>query len=182
MSLPSVLFQALGLCYYPIFGSLGDVALLAFLTVWRRRDTILEVFQNHVPSDVLLKTLVAVAGALLISQLTRLYGKSSGASSWSGPSKPMLFPCQTTHTRLFPKKHSFSYSYLLVGVPVGWEGTAGSMISTGQPQHGRKGWYHIDPADYLERGNAQLGLRGKLDKYLESQVIPSSYLWLLYTH
>ena len=43
--------------------------------------------------------------------------------------KPLLFPSRTSHMRLFPKNHSFSYSYLLVGIPVGWRGSTGSLIS-----------------------------------------------------
>jgi len=30
---------------------------------------------------------------------------------------------------MFPKKHSFPYSYVVVGVPVGCEGAAGGMAS-----------------------------------------------------
>ncbi|KAI1802161.1 hypothetical protein F4811DRAFT_563440 [Daldinia bambusicola] len=88
---------------------------------------------------------------------------------WNGPGRPLLFPCRTTHTRLFPKKHSFSYSYLLVGIPVGWTGVASGIISNDENKTGVEGWYKIDASDYLDRGHGQLGLRGKLDAYLESQ-------------
>ena len=88
--------------------------------------------------------------------------------------KPLLFPCRTSHTRLFPKKHSFSYSYLLVGIPVGWRGSAGSLLSadTESLQHSGKksAWFHVESANYLERGESDQGLRGKLDNYLRSQV------------
>ncbi|KAK3360268.1 hypothetical protein B0T25DRAFT_565187 [Lasiosphaeria hispida] len=94
---------------------------------------------------------------------------------------------------MFPKKHSFSYSYLAVGVPVDWEGNAGGMVSVGvEGESGlsswfslaprtRQGWYTIDAGDYLERGNSKLGLRGKLDTYLRSQgtdptLFPHAYL------
>ncbi|KAL8910450.1 MAG: hypothetical protein Q9171_004244 [Xanthocarpia ochracea] len=43
-----------------------------------------------------------------------------GQVSYGYVMKPLLFPSKTSHTRLFPKKHSFTYSYLLVGIPVGW--------------------------------------------------------------
>lgn len=94
---------------------------------------------------------------------------------WTGPGKPLLFPCITTHTRLVPKMHSFVYSYLVVGVPVGWTGVCGGMISVAgegpavDRKREQKGWYHIDAGDYLERGNGHLGLRGKLDAHLLSQ-------------
>lgn len=95
--------------------------------------------------------------------------------------KPILFPCRTSHTRVFPQKHSFSYSYLFVGIPVGWRGWISSILTADLktlPWRGRKprnGWLNVDSADYLARGDSVHGLRGKLDTYLESQV-SSSYL------
>ena len=88
--------------------------------------------------------------------------------------RPLLLPCRTTHTRLFPNKHSFSYSYLFVGIPIGWQGSAGSLLSAERKfsdyQWRRSSWFYIDSADYLERGNSAQGLRGKLDDYLRAQV------------
>ena len=90
--------------------------------------------------------------------------------------KPILFPCRTSHTRIFPQKHSFSYSYFYVGIPVGWRGRISSLLTADLktlPWRGRKpknGWFNIDSADYLARGDSMHGLRGKLDTYLESQV------------
>lgn len=91
--------------------------------------------------------------------------------------KPLLFPARTAHTRLFPKKHSFSYSYLLVGIPVGWRGVVGSFLSADFPSEclhqapkSRHAWFNVGAADYLERGGGNLGLEGKLRSYLETQV------------
>ena len=95
------------------------------------------------------------------------------------PLKPILFPCRTSHTRLFPQKHSFSYSYLFVGIPVGWRGRISSLLTADLktlPWRGRKpktGWFNVDSADHLARGDSMHGLRGKLDTYLESQVSAS---------
>ncbi|KAI1325154.1 hypothetical protein F5Y16DRAFT_411631 [Xylariaceae sp. FL0255] len=101
---------------------------------------------------------------------------ASPLAAWTGPGKPLLFPCQTTHTRLFPKKHSFVYSYLMVGVPIGWSGSVGSMVSVAEAGQSFNTWYRIDPSDYLSRGNSHLGLRGKLDAFLTSQgVKPPQY-------
>lgn len=82
--------------------------------------------------------------------------------------KPLVFPCRTTHARLFPKKHSFSYSYLFVGVPVGWQGRAGTLLSADGAA--KRGWLHVDPADYLERDLQGATLREKVDHYLVTQV------------
>ena len=95
------------------------------------------------------------------------------------PLKPIIFPCRTSHTRIFPQKHSFSYSYLFVGIPVGWRGWISSVLTADLktlPWRGRKprtGWFNVDSADYLARGDSMHGLRGKLDTYLESQVSAS---------
>ena len=94
----------------------------------------------------------------------------------SNPLRPLVFPCRTTHTRLFPKKHSFSYSYLFVGVPVGWRGSVGSFFSADLKSLSSKdlrqehGWLRVESADYLNRGDNVHGLQGKLDSYLQSQV------------
>ena len=91
--------------------------------------------------------------------------------------KPLVFPARTTHTRFFPKKHSFSYSYLLVGVPVRWHGGVDSFLSVDLPTQPsfrkpwyRRAWFSISPVDYLERGCENLGLHGKLQSYLKTQV------------
>ena len=94
----------------------------------------------------------------------------------SNPLRPLVFPCRTTHTRLFPKKHSFSYSYLFVGVPVGWRGSVGSFFSadfkslSSKDHRPKQGWLSVESADYLNRGDNVHGLQGKLDSYLQSQV------------
>ena len=94
----------------------------------------------------------------------------------SNPLRPLVFPCRTTHTRLFPKKHSFSYSYLLVGIPVGWRGSVGSFFSADlkslflKDPRQKQGWLSVECADYLNRGDNVHGLQGKLDSYLRSQV------------
>lgn len=102
--------------------------------------------------------------------------------------KPLVFPCTTTHTRMFPEMHSFSYSYLFVGIPVGWHGSLGSFLSadlggcfTGTDelkisQQRQNSWYNVEAADYLERGSHNLGLKGKLDLYLKSQVCSLQYM------
>ncbi|POS80424.1 hypothetical protein DHEL01_v201189 [Diaporthe helianthi] len=130
---------------------------------------------------------------LAIFQLARSLLATSNTAKWTGHGKVLLFPSKTTHSRLFPKKHSFVYSYLVVGIPVGWEGVSGGMVSVSSSEHSwlsrlKTGWFHVDPADYLQRGDRQLGLRGKLDAYLRTQVAarflgyhfnPASF-WYLY--
>lgn len=87
--------------------------------------------------------------------------------------------------RLFPKKHQFSYSYLVVGIPVGWEGSIGGLLSVGVEASWslsswfQKGWFTVDDRDFFERGHSSTGLRGKLDAYLKTQVWSQLHLPLL---
>lgn len=141
-------------------------AVLVIAAAYRLRPDITTAWSTH------LRYAGIVSGILL---LARWLLSTRNTAAWPGPGKVLLFPCKTTHSRLFPEKHSFDYSYLVVGLPVGWEGISGGLVSSSSAKQSwlsslRKGWYHIDPADYLERGDGHLGLRGKLDKYLESQV------------
>ena len=95
--------------------------------------------------------------------------------------RPLIFPCRTTHTRMFPKKHSFSYSYLFVGIPIGWQGSVGSFLSADlesfsqrtkeyHPASKSKLWFSVEAEDHLSRGSHVDGLKGKLDTYLKSEV------------
>ena len=88
-----------------------------------------------------------------------------------------LFPCQTTHSRFFPKKHSFKYSYLLVGVPLPAE--AGELSDTSaQPidesvevkNKRPQVWFHVKSQNHLGRDGTRLSLRAKLNAYLIDQV------------
>lgn len=89
------------------------------------------------------------------------------------PLPPALIPGRTTHTRLFPAKHSFDYSYLSVGVPVGWTGCAGSVLSCDvdhlPSSKRRRGWFDISARDYLSRDGKGC-LEHKLANYLHKQV------------
>lgn len=138
----------------------------------------LEWLPYHSRASVLSWCWTAIQYALItlvIFQVARSLLATSSTAKWKGHGRVLLFPSKTTHSRFFPNKHSFVYSYLVVGIPVGWEGVSGGMVSlfsSEQPWFSRlrRGWFHIDPADYLHRGDRHLGLRGKLDAYLRTQV------------
>ncbi|KAI1380602.1 hypothetical protein F4677DRAFT_192480 [Hypoxylon crocopeplum] len=174
MPMHLAILRVAALCYYLIFGSLGDVMLLASWFLWRKGHPILGYLETNYPGTFARAVVVGAGVLASVKYVQRRSRKIPEPAAWSGPGRPLLFPCQTTHTRFFPKKHSFSYSYLLVGTPVDWAGVAGGMISSSGHNNSAKGWYHIDAADYLERGNGQLGLRGKLNTYLKSQGVDVS--------
>jgi len=89
---------------------------------------------------------------------------------------PLVFPSRTSHARFFPKKHSFSYSYLLVGVPIGWRGVVGPFLSVDKDEalrgatSGRGAWLSVRATDHLHRGYDHRGLKGKLESFLATQV------------
>lgn len=80
---------------------------------------------------------------------------------------PLLITSRTSHSRLFPQQHGFSYSYLFVGIPVGFHGRAGKALSVDAKQ---PSWFHVSSADYLARGS-QISLEEKLKRYLHTQGI-----------
>jgi hypothetical protein len=111
---------------------------------------------------------LALAGLLLVSLSASIFRGETEKFNHAVP-HPLLLPSHTTHTRLFPKKHSFSYSYLQISIPIGFEGRrCGNLISVGNVD--RKGWFHVQASDYLDRNSKETTFKGKLTEYLVSQV------------
>lgn len=169
-------------------GATRDFQLTLAIMAFTRFDTMLQL-AHYAISKLEYRSLAILLGPFLVtSMLWSFYihrkrqavdvdaSNNSIELAPGHPLKPLLFPCRTAHTRLFPKKHSFSYSYLFVGVPVGWAGSAGSMVATGTEDVSGNvpgsfaAWFRVNARDHLDRGKAHIGLRGKLRVYLESQV------------
>ena len=177
-ALPPILF--LGFLYYAVLGGWLDTALLIGFSIWRRRAELFDFDHDAIESAAL--AVPGIVFGFIVFQTIRVLITTLDGPKWEGPGKPLLIPCRTTHRRNFPEKHSFSYSYLTVGIPVDWAGTAGGMVSTGvRTKSGifslfslkpvlRRGWYDVDPVDYLSREGPHDSLRGKLDAYLKSEV------------
>ncbi|KAF7545704.1 hypothetical protein G7Z17_g8968 [Cylindrodendrum hubeiense] len=173
-----VSLACLVLAYYAIFGCVLDLCIVLGLVGWQHVAVLISSLPEL--NIQLIGLLAGFAFATLIvgHRIQKLYF-TNGETTWDGPGSPYLIPSRTSHTRFFPKKHSFSYSYLVVGVPVGFSGSANGIISanvSGKSSSwvsflvGPRAWFDVDPVDYLQRGGADLGLRGKLDNYLRSQV------------
>lgn len=167
-----------------LFGSLSDISTLLVFTFLQNRHFCVGLFQEYVE----LPTFITVTGSsallfVLLQIIRYIRGFQVKSTNLDGKSlKPMLFPAKTSHLRLFPKKHGFSYSYLLTGIPIGWMGSSGGMISADEkidvsPWYRRLfslqpmgPWYVVDGDSYLERGRVPGGLQGKLKKFLHDQV------------
>ena len=181
-------FFGRGICllYFSLFGRASDAILLASWLAWKHWSAVLDFSGlanvDNIFRSVLVAGPLAVLGCIVLPSILSLTRSEGDLAAETHFLKPLLFPCETTHSRFFPEKHSFAYSYLLVGIPVGWSGSSGGMISadakyktswmpwfTCKPPAGQA-FYNINAEHYLARGDGSLGLRGKLDRYLESQV------------
>lgn len=165
--------------YFTFLGSRLDLLLTVIFLTFRNAALVTPWIRNSATAQAAIGSVLAVLAGRLIFRLIRSALGSRDAVAWDGPGRPYLIPCQTSHTRVFPKKHSFSYSYLVVGAPVGYRGNVNGIVSIDEPEPAAsrllagsraKGWYDVNALDYLQRGHGGLGLRGKLDNYLKSQV------------
>ncbi|TVY86113.1 hypothetical protein LAWI1_G008435 [Lachnellula willkommii] len=179
---------ALGLFSY--FGTSTDLVMFFLFTVIRKQYAVLDFLDKFVNPAIVIYIISASAALLIPLQILRLYAGLNACSSSTNdfPTKPMFFPCRTAHTRMFPTKHSFSYSYLLAGIPVGWGGSTGGMLSSdveNKPVSWYRRlfslrpyspWFTVNGDDYFERGHVKGGLEEKLQNYLHSQgVDPSEF-------
>ncbi|XPS95525.1 hypothetical protein M3J09_004813 [Ascochyta lentis] len=90
--------------------------------------------------------------------------------------KARVFPCETKHARMFPKRHAFEYSYLQCGFPVipGGVTADGLDIATGTDQEIGSWWLRVKAADYLNRGDGKIGFYGKLQAFMRDQNVEDS--------
>lgn len=179
-------FKLLPLAAIWALGNSQDVFIFSVFFVSRNWEVLARYITAYVDPTSLVDILKCSLSALVIIQVVRFIRGLSAASTpvEDGLPRPMLFPSRTSHTRLFPKKNTFSYSYLLAGVPIGWKGSSGGMLSADLPKKNdpwywkllsitpdpSSTWYSVDAEDYMEPGHVELGLDGKLWRYLETQV------------
>lgn len=98
--------------------------------------------------------------------------------------KARIFPCETKHARMFPKRHAFEYSYLQCGFPIipGGVDVDGHDVATGTDQKLGSWWLRIRAVDYLTRGNGKAGFYGKLQTFMREQDVDDdnwSYAYLV---
>lgn len=177
--LAAILCGILG-TYYSAVGGRGDVVLVGIHTVISSRRLERYLLRHK---QIVLATIVFAVFNIVALRLITLF--SSASRPWRDSAGSVFIPSRTTHTRFFPKKHSFAYSYLTVGVPVGLRSHVNGILSTDPPTSSiAGGWwtwlvspvYKVDSAKYLARGTAKGGLRDKLDKFLiDEDVNPKEY-------
>ncbi len=170
--------------WYETSGVNRDFLLILPFGLWALRLYCFPLFYYFIPTTATVNVF-GVAFLLLNDKLhlsKRRYSEEEvdhDTPTNSLAATPLIFPCRTAHTRMFPKKHSFSYSYLFTGIPIGWQGSVGSFLSadleslptkTRKSWLAKKSWFSVEAEDHLSRGIAVDGLKGKLEAYLKSQV------------
>ncbi|KAJ2965819.1 hypothetical protein NQ176_g10436 [Zarea fungicola] len=187
--------------YYALFGHRRDVAFIAVAGVLAvSSETRQHVCASGKP-PMFNSALVAVCSVIFLRFMTfttsnlLLRGVNTlSTHAWIESAGAVFIPSRTTHSRFFPKKHSFAYSYLTVGIPVGLRSEINGLLSVDPPQppaptRSRWWWwwwwwwqwlsrlvssspvYKVDAANHLARGIDQGGLRAKLNHFLASQKI-----------
>lgn len=149
---------------------ISDTVIFSALLFWR----CLGIFQAFAtlllssPWDITYTLAALTTGGASLAFIRNLIRPCDPQKEYTKGDHPWILPSRTTHTRMFPKKHSFAYSYLQVAVPIGFEGLCGSFISVGDVK--KKGWLHVQGSDYLDRNSNKTTLEDKLCEYLETQV------------
>lgn len=183
-------FASISIATLGLFGSVSDVStLFAFITI-QNRNFFVQLFQDYVnPSTFITLSGGAVFLFVLLQIFRCVRGLQVVSTNLEGQFlKPMFFPANTSHLRLHPRKHGFSYSYLLTGIPIGWSGSSGGMISVDEQNNiaawykrifsvqPTSPWYIVDGDAYLERGHVSGRLQGKLKRFLHDQVIYAHHI------
>ncbi|PYH80276.1 hypothetical protein BO82DRAFT_433466 [Aspergillus uvarum CBS 121591] len=150
---------------------------------------------RHQNAAVLLTTLTALGALLLLTpclillfMLLRLFLVSHQVAPLSNEpqsifGKPLLFPVQLNHVRLNPVKDQFANRFLMIGIPVGMRARYGNLLAIDDKRltlhdstHDGPSWRSflaqatcwltVDGERYLHRGDQDLDMRAKLDRYL----------------
>ncbi|KAI0205939.1 hypothetical protein F4808DRAFT_185476 [Astrocystis sublimbata] len=166
MMWPFVILRLSWLVYYTQLGSISDLIFIIILSVWK-------IGCWRLASIIATNGLTLAASSLILAFFSllelarRLCSKNEFAAS-NHLGRPLLFPCRITNTL---DSRSPERPALLLGVPVGWSGVAGGLISVDYQSSTMKPWYTIDVVNHLLPGPSHLGMRGKLDEFLASQGI-----------
>lgn len=171
--------------------NITNLSLCLVLATWRPRIWLIITLKT-------LPFLVCFMAILLLVFLVRVVLKNRRVicqrdSAAVVLGKPLLFPLTITHTRILPIRNQFTYKLLYVGIPIGFRGRIGSLISIDEDfKHFDdtstifrlfwegirlfNAWFSVDPVHYLHRGGDQYGLHKKLRQFLRDQVSLNHHL------
>ncbi|KAJ8116564.1 hypothetical protein OPT61_g2034 [Boeremia exigua] len=173
-----------------------DCWIFGVMAAWMARRELAVFLQKSwdasaatVGSPIVVLALVAIPLSILRLRSRREDTKADDlpkrANEWTLQyPKTLIFPCETKHARMFPKRHAFQYSYLQCGFPIipGGVTSDGSDIATGTDQELGSWWLRVRANDYLSRGNGSVGFYGKLQSFMREQNVDDkawSYAYLV---
>lgn len=145
-----------------------DAAIFSILLLWKFQEFATSSLSSLLDLNTAYSLAAIVTGGATLAILRILVRHHVSQRENTREYHPWVLPSRTTHSRMFPKNHSFAYSYLQVAVPVSFEGLCGSLISVGNVK--KKGWLHVQGSDYLDRNSSKTTLEEKLSEYLQTQV------------
>jgi DUF1365 family protein len=187
------------LCLWALVRRIGPLAssdshatatVLGIVCLWNRQVA-LEGLSTYVRLEGTIKLAHAV-GTSAVAALLFMYhfrqtqghllssdSSDSSTALQNAGFQPRFLPCRTTHARLFPKTHSFFYSYLYAGIPIGRKDYFNTLPSADTiPLNSANGnlktckaWFSVEGNDHLQRGSFTANLLQKLQCYLRSQGI-----------
>lgn len=121
---------------------------------------------------------LGICGIFLVGYYASRWIVNRRVNSTASTAHRLLIPGRITHHRLYPQKHSFSYPYLLLGIPIEVSDNANDIMLANV--HSSWSWFiqlsgltalfKVCPTGHLQRIRSDNGLRGKLDAYLGSEV------------
>ncbi|KAI1812556.1 hypothetical protein GGS20DRAFT_578264 [Poronia punctata] len=154
------------------FGNSHDATAVILLLLWKTGyNCIASFLQKNWP----ILPLVAVFGP--IYAVIKRVGNRDGEDrlpSWLGPNRPALFPCRISHSTLHPNKRRVQYLRYFVGVPLGWRGVVGGIVSVDCQADSTISCFDINAKDYFTQGYKHLILWERLDLFLNSQGIDTT--------
>ena len=157
-----------------------DLVIFMLSLAWQKQHILRESLSPFVEAIGVLPLLTPAVTVLIASIWSRRLSSRDASADLPQGQAPWLLPSRTSHTRMFPKKHSFAYSLLQVAIPVGSTGRFNSLLSIGPVK--RRAWYHVQASDYLTRNSEDTSLHSKLGMYLRSQGVQDlewSYAYLI---
>ena len=157
-----------------------DCCTFALIAAWLKREELAVLLRQEwtpavsVGSSAVVLALITIPLAFLgLRHSSRDDSKEhrlrKDLSEWTIPfPKARIFPCETKHARMFPKRHAFNYSYLQCGFPIipGGVTPDGRDVATGADQKLGSWWLRVQANDYLTRGNGEAGFYGKLQAFM----------------
>jgi hypothetical protein len=154
-----------------------DILLTLGFVAWKHASVMASLV-SHIKSRYITDVAFGIGATFLVGCYVSRWTFPRKVNPSTSTAHPLLIPSRITHHRFYPKKHSFSYPYLVVCIPIGVSDNASGILFANI--HGPWSWFthlfglralfDVCPADHLQCKQSDNGLRGKLEAYLESEV------------